>query len=529
MRLTTHITATILLATFCSPAYGNEDCATTAGAEGFYTQGWGFNTGNERYQPRSNIRKSNVEQLALKWAFILEDDMSPHSYPVVSEDAVFIGTQSGILYALDRETGCTIWTYDAGDKIRSAVTHGMLPTESGQEATLFFGTLHGDTHAVSAATGEARWVTDVAEHSMTMLTGAPLYYDGQLFVPVSSTELIYAVLPWYGCCTFRGSLIAMDAATGAINWRTYMTREPQITGTHSLFVQMWGPSGAPIWSAPTIDAKRGLVLVGTGENYSSPASEMSDAIVAMDIESGEVRWWQQYLADDAFNVACAIPGHPNCPVEDGPDLDFGAPPLLTQTPDGDDIVVAGQKSGGVFALSPENGERIWGRYFGRGGLLGGVHWGMAVNPQLSLLFVPINDMQLFYKITEGESEPGMYALDIATGELRWSTPMTESCEGRTQCNPGLSAAIAATEDLVFAPGLDGFVWAFDAASGEIVWQYDTVQEFPATNGEIATGGTIDVHGPMLAGDMMFILSGYASQSLKGGNAFLAFELTEASE
>ena len=526
MTKMTCITAVLVLIIASSPAYANEDCAATAGVDDFYADGWGFNKKNERYQPRTSINKSNVGQLAVKWAFVLEDDMSPHSYPAVTEDTVFIGTQSGTLYALDRETGCTRWTYDAGNKIRTPVTHGILP--DGQ-AVLFFGTLNGHTHAVSAATGEARWVNNIAEHSMTMQTGATLYHDGQLFVPVSSTELIYAFLPWYGCCTFRGSLIAIDAASGEINWRTYMTDEPEIQGTHSAFVQMWGPSGAPIWSAPTIDAERGLVLVGTGENYSSPASNMSDSIVAMDIKSGEVKWWQQYLAEDAFNVACAIPGHPNCPVEDGPDLDFGAPPLLTTTPDGDDIVFGGQKSGGVYALSPDTGERIWERSFGRGGLLGGIHWGMAVNPETGLLFVPINDMQLFYKISEGESKPGMYALDMATGELRWSTPMETSCEGRIQCNTGLSAAIAATPDLVFAPGLDGFIWAFDAENGEIVWQFDTVDQFAATNAEFATGGTIDVHGPMIAGDMMFILSGYGSQSLKGGNAFLAFALTEASE
>lgn len=507
-----------------------EGCDPVASTSNFYTQGWGFQPTNERYQGNTNIRRSNVDKLVLKWAFALDGDMSPHSFPVSSEDTVFVGTQGGKLHAIDRETGCIRWSFDAGDKVRTAVTHGIVPTDRGEEALLFFGTKNGHVYAVSAATGEMRWEKDIAEHSMTLLTGAPLYFDGHVFMPVSSTELIFAFLPWYGCCTFRGSLVSMDAATGEVEWRTYTVREePAITGTHSLFVQMWGPSGAPVWSSPMVDAERGLVLVGTGENYSSPASDMSDAIIAMDMETGAIRWAQQYLADDAFNVACAIQGHPNCPIEDGPDLDFGAPPILTQTTDGRDILLAGQKSGGVYALDPDTGARIWERSFGRGGLLGGIHWGMAINRRSGLLFVPINDMQLFYKITEGESKPGLYALDIATGESRWTTPLDGTCGERTPCNPGLSAAIAATDELVFTGGLDGYIRAFDAQTGAMVWHFDTWGDFMASNAEKAVGGTIDVHGPLIAGDMIFIQSGYASQALKGGNALLAFALEEDGE
>jgi polyvinyl alcohol dehydrogenase (cytochrome) len=522
------LAALILLSIPTALAQADKDCASTAAVDQFYTEGWGFTVSNERFQSRSSIDSSNVENLDLKWAFLLDGDMSPHSYPVASEDTVFVGTQGGTLWAIDRDSGCVRWSYAAGNKIRTAVVPGKLPAAAGGEAMLFFGTIDGHTHAVAAATGEVRWVKDIAEHSMTMQTGAPLYYDGRLFVPVSSTELIYAVMPWYGCCTFRGSLIALDAATGEIEWRTYtVTKEPEITGTHSIFVQKWGPSGAPVWSSPTIDAKHGHVLVGTGENYSSPASDMSDAIIAMDIETGSIRWAQQYLANDAFNVGCAIPGHPNCPEEFGPDLDFGAPPIVTRTQAGADVVLAGQKSGGIYAMTADTGERIWETSFGRGGLLGGIHWGMAVNPQLGLLFAPINDMQLFYHISEGESKPGLYALDIATGELRWNTPLEDTCGDRTPCNSGLSAAIAATSDLVFAGGLDGYLRAFDANTGSIVWQFDTFGEFPAVNAPMAQGGTIDVHGPMIAGDMVFIQSGYAAQSLQGGNALLAFALKES--
>lgn len=478
---------------FVSPAHADEACAPVAGVEDFYTQGWGYSAGNERYQARTSIDKGNVGRLALKWAFKLDGGNSPHSYPLVSEDTVFVGAQSGTLYALDRTSGCVRWTYDAGGEVRTAVIHGTLaPKASGEqgETLLFFGTRKGRTHAVVAATGEPRWVTDVRDHSMAIVTGAPSFHDGRLYVPLSSDEVMMAILPWYGCCTFRGSVAALDAATGELVWRTHVVREePEVTGSHYLFVQEHGPSGAPIWSAPTIDAERGLVFVGTGENYSSPATEMSDSIVALDMATGTIKWAQQYLAGDAFNVACGFDWHPNCPEENGPDLDFGAPPILTRTPSGEDILLAGQKSGGVYALDPDTGARIWARTFGRGGLVGGVHWGMAVNPRLSTLFVPINDMQLFYAVREGISEPALHALDIATGEVRWTVLMDGSCGARTPCNPGLSAAITATPDLVFTGGLDGRVRAHDAETGAIVWKVDTWGDFEAVGGGHATGGT----------------------------------------
>jgi polyvinyl alcohol dehydrogenase (cytochrome) len=438
--------------------------------------------------------------------------------------------QSGKLQALDRVSGCVRWTYDASSEIRTAVTHATLPGEAGGETYLFVGTADGRTHAVNARTGGAAWVTDVRDHSMAMLTGSSLYHDGRLYVPVSSSELVMAILPWYGCCTFRGSLVALDAGSGEMLWRTHtVSEQPQVTGSHFFFVQRHGPSGAPVWSAPTLDPARGFIYIGTGENYSSPASAMSDSIVALDLESGAVRWAQQYTSGDAFNVACAVQGHPNCPEENGPDLDFGAPPILTHTSDGGAVLLAGQKSGGVYALRPDTGERIWERYFGRGGLLGGVHWGMAVNADAGLLFAPINDMQLFYAISEGISAPGLYALDILTGETRWQTSIEGTCDDREQCHPGLSAAIVATPDLVFAGALDGFVRAYAADTGAVVWRFDTARDFDATDGSRAVGGTLDVHGPMIAGDMMFILSGYARQSLRGGNALLAFKLKESGE
>jgi len=417
------------------------------------------------------------------------------------------------------------WTFAPGEAIRSGVSYGRVQHNGKERHLLFFGTFAGNVFAVDGESGELAWKADVKDHAYIMVTGTPTFHEGTLFVPISSGEVALAMNPFYGCCKFRGALASLNAATGEINWHTHVIdEEPEITGRHYLFVEEWGPSGAPVWSAPTVDASRGLVYVGTGENYTQPATERSDAIVAFDMNTGDIVWSQQYTSEDAFNMACSLPMfNANCPEDWGPDLDFGAPPIVSRTPDGEDILLAGQKSGGVYGIDPDTGERRWQQMFGRGGMLGGVQWGMAVNERLGLVYSPISDIPTG-PANDREADPGLNAVDIGSGETRWSTPNAGSCEGRENCRPGLSAAILATHDLVFAGGLDGFLRAYNAETGAVVWEYDTWREFDAVNGLPAQGGAIDVHGPVIAGDWLFIQSGYGSFGQKGGNVLLAFRL-----
>ncbi|MDP6377789.1 MAG: PQQ-binding-like beta-propeller repeat protein [Pseudomonadales bacterium] len=497
------------------------ECTQQPGFRQLLHSGWGNGVENKRFQVHSDINLSNVRHLQLEWVFALDDDMSPHSYPVITEDTVFIGTSVGNLYALERESGCTRWQFGAGEPIRTGITHGRL----GGRDLLFFGTFQGNVFAVDGVTGQLVWKQDVKDHPYVMVTGTPTYHDGELFVPISSGEVALAISPFYGCCKFRGSLVSLDAATGATNWRTHIIREqPKVIGRHFIFVEEWGPSGAPVWSSPTVDTERGLVYVGTGENYTHPATATSDAIIAFYTNTGEIVWTQQYTRGDAFNMACGLPYfNANCPDDSGPDLDFGAPPVLSITSTGNAILLAGQKSGGVYGIDPASGQRIWETQYGRGGMLGGVHWGMAVNERLGLLFAPISDVPTGPGFTD-EADPGLHALDITTGEARWSAPNSGNCEGREKCRSGLSAAITATDDLVFASALDGYVHAYDAETGDIVWSYDTWREFDALNGVTARGGSIDVHGPAIAGKWMYVQSGYGSFGQQGGNVLLAFKV-----
>ena len=495
------------------------DCPSTPDVGTFAAAGWGLDSGNTRFQPQAAINRANVGALRLAWAFALDGGMSPHSWPVVSADTLFIGTPAGTLFALARDSGCIRWQRTVDGAIRTGIVAG----QAAGQAALFFGTADGIAYALDAASGATRWQVDVKDHPQAVLTGTPLFHGGTLYVPVSSFELALAMNPFYGCCTFRGSVVALNAEDGSFKWRTQtIPDEPRVSGRHFIFVEEWGPSGAPVWSAPALDAETGLLYVGTGENYTSPASLTSDAILAMRPADGTLVWSEQFTANDAFNMACTISlEHPNCPDEKGPDYDFGAPPMLTHTPAGEPLLLAGQKSGGVYAMRPATGERVWAQQLGRGGYLGGVHWGMAAHESLGLAYVPISDVPAGPPMGD-VPQPGLHALDIATGAVRWSTPNPNRCDGRTGCRQGQSAAIIATEELVFAGALDGHLGAYDAATGALLWSFDTWRSFDSVNGASAIGGAIDVHGPLVVDDTLYIQSGYGSFGQRGGNALLAF-------
>lgn len=518
---------TFLLILLPARALAESSCSAEISLEGISTAGWGIDKRNSRYQPVSSISAANVADLTLSWAFGLDDSVSPHSYPLVTRDTVYIGSESGKLYALDRDSGCTRWVFEADGNIRTAIVHGSGMVAGVERTLLFFGTFGARAYAVDALTGEAVWETLMDEHRFSTVTGTPIYHDGRLYVPVSAYEVIAAVAPIYGCCDFRGSVVALDAASGKEIWRRYtIDQEAAVIDTRWLFIDQKGPSGAPVWQAPALDIDRAALYFATGENYSDPATDTSDSVFAVNLADGSVRWHRQFTSDDAWNAACeaGVMGA-NCPEAEGPDYDFGAPPILATNPYGQDILLAGQKSSMVYAMDPTSGELLWQKRVGRGGKLGGIHWGMAVNEQLGLLFVPVSDRGDAGP-HEGDKETarGLHALSLQDGAVRWSVADPGNCDGREGCFPGFSAAIVATADLVIAGGLDGQLHAFAAESGERLWSYDSWQTYTSVNGVETEGGALDVHGPLIVDDMLFITSGYQSFGQKAGNAFLAFKL-----
>lgn len=489
--------------------------------------GWGLTPGNTRYIDPSltSITRDNVKNLKLKWAFVFPEALRVRSQPALAGGALIVGSHNGRVYALDQETACVRWTFQASADVRNGIV--VSPWEAGDEDArplAFFGDLLGHVYAVDARSGELVWRDRPDNHPNATMTGAPTLYEDTLFVPVSSLEVINAAFPGYACCTFRGSVVAYDAITGHKQWQAHaVTEEPTRRGVTSVGTERLGPSGAPVWNSPAVDAARGQILFGTGENYSSPATGTSDAIIAVDMVSGAVNWVYQATAGDAWNSACSFGVNgPNCPEENGPDLDFGAGATIATTSSGRDLVIAGQKSGNVFAINPDNGQLVWKTRVGRGSLSGGVHFGLAIADDR--VFVPIADL-LDGSDFPGERHPGLHALDIETGEILWRSPMQDRCDGRDFCVPGISVAATTTADLVLAGGLDGWMRIYDAASGTVLWEYDTAISFTDVSGIEGNGGAIGGGAAALVhGSTVYVSSGYGFAGMMPGNVLLAFEL-----
>jgi polyvinyl alcohol dehydrogenase (cytochrome) len=482
--------------------------------------GWGPDVTNTRFQPveAGGLTAEDLPNLRLKWAFGYPREGQPRGQPAVVGGRLFTGSQAGAVYALDAATGCTHWSFETEAGVRSATSVGPHSFEDGREGyAVYVVDRAAHVYALDADTGEQIWRRRIDDHSAVRATGALTLHDGRLYVPLSGvTEAMTGASPNYPCCTFRGSMTALDAATGEVLWRTYTVPEPQPRGTSSAGVQLWGPAGVGIWNSPTVDVERGLIYSGTGPAYAGPAPDTINAVVAFDMEDGEIRWVQQFTPGDVWLAGCdpAAGENPNCPDPQGPDLDFSASPILTTTPEGRDIIVIPQKSGMVHALDPnDDGKPLWSYRAGPGGPIGGV-WGSAVSD--GLMFVAVGGY------TNAETG-GLHAVRIEDGEREWYTPPQPLlCEPGPGCSQTQSAAVTAIPGAVFSGAADGGLRAYSAEDGSVIWTFDTNQRFETVNGVEANGGSIDGPGVVVAGGMVYALSGNAGFVGRPGNVLLAF-------
>jgi polyvinyl alcohol dehydrogenase (cytochrome) len=482
--------------------------------------GWGPELTNTRYTKTSGLTLDQVGKLKLKWAYGFDGDVSAFGAPTVLGSTLFIGSANGAVQALSTETGCVRWLYQAAGPVRSA----PVAVPNGDAHALVFTDLTGWAYGLEAETGKLLWKKKPEPHESTRLTGSAAVWNGIVFVPAASWEETRASNSEYPCCTFRGSVTALRAKDGSEVWKTYTIREKPkqlqkaagVTGT-------WGPSGAGVWGSPTLDAKRGLLYITTGDNFSSPATDMSDAVLALDVKTGRIVWSKQVTPGDIFSGACS---GGSCP---GPDFDFGSSVLIEKQTDGRDVLLAGQKSGVVFALDPEKrGEILWQTRVGKGGTNGGVQWGMASDGQK--VYAAVSD--LARKAPAGTivqvglpPDPaqggGLTALRISNGEKAWyAAPAT--CVDRSPCSPAQAAALTAIPGVVFSGSVDGHLRAFSTEDGRKLWDVDTVREYQTVNGVHARGGSLDGAGPVIIGGMLFVNSGYARNGGMPGNVLLAF-------
>jgi polyvinyl alcohol dehydrogenase (cytochrome) len=485
--------------------------------------GWGSKASNARYQHQETLLSpANVKDLKLKWAFAFPQATRVRAQPVVTPQMTYIGSQEGIIYALDTETGCAHWQYQAESEVRGAVY--LHHDDKGVPKALLFGDFKANVYALDAQTGALLWRSNVAYHTLATVTGSVIADQHKVYIPISSSEVIPAARPDYECCTFRGGLVALDIDTGQNIWTTYTTEEPKPTGESSVGTKQFGPSGAPIWSGPTLDAKRGLIYATTGQNYSSPATGTSDSVLAIDTNNGEIKWVTQVTKDDAWNGAC-IRKTPNCPKENGPDFDIGASAMLVTDKSGKDRLIIGQKSAMVYALDPDNkGKILWQLRLGSGGTMGGVHWGMSSDGQN--VYAGVSDLPTNNPYKVGEPQPGLNAIDLVTGVRRWhyTPPNICSKEDKYQCFNGISAAVSSSPGLVYFGGLDGMFRITDEASGEVLWEFNTKQEIETSNGVKGYGGAIESDGPVIANGEVFVTSGYDKWGEAPGNLLLVFSI-----
>lgn len=492
--------------------------------------GWGQNLLNTRFQTaaEAGLSATDVPRLKVKWAFGFPETLEANAHPAIANGRLFIGSTTGNVYSLDASSGCIRWYFKADRGVRSAISIGRIQTDAGPRYAAFFGDGAAIAYAVDASTGKLIWKTKVDTFPAAHITGSPIFYNNRLYVPVASGEEGAGASPDYECCRFRGSMVALNASTGQQIWKTYTIGEPHKTKKNKIGTQLWGPSGAPIWSSPSIDVKRNALYATTGDNYSDPTTRLSDAFMAFDLDTGKILWSRQMTAKDAYTAACRIPDRTNCPDSNGPDFDFSSGPILVTLANGKRELVAGQKSGVVHAVDPDNqGELLWSTRVGKGGTSGGVQWGSATDG--SNVYVALSDLGRIVvpHSLSTDADPnrggGMFALRLTDGQRVWYTPPAP-CGDRKRCSPAQSAAVTAIPGVAFSGSEDGHLRAYSTKDGSVIWDVDTIQPYKTVNGIEGHGGSLDGPGPVIAGGMLFVNSGYSAGGGTPGNVLLAFSV-----
>jgi polyvinyl alcohol dehydrogenase (cytochrome) len=473
--------------------------------------GWGADAQNTRFQSAAaaGLTAADIPDLELKWAFGLPNSASAYAQPAVVFGRVFIGSDTGYIYALDARTGCIHWSFKAKHGVRNAMTVAPI---KGRQA-VFFGDLRSNVYALDARSGKQIWTRHVEDEYTTRMTAAPTYYAGRLYVPLSSFEEFSAATVTFECCRSRGAVAALDASTGRMLWKTYVVPDPpRPQYRNSRGVQRWGPAGGAVWNSPTVDPVRHAVYFGTGDGTTYPAIDTSDAVMAVDMDTGGVLWTYQVHKHDSFLVGCGSQRTENCPRVQGPDWDIPASPVLRTLADGTRRLLIVTKPGDVLALDPDRrGTLVWrmnvfGAVAGDGPLPNetspaGIFWGAAVDQEAA-----------YFGLTRG----GMGAVDLATGKRLWISPLSSAHK------VSYASATTGLPGVLLQGSSDGKLQAVSSAEGALLWSFDTEREFDTVNRVKAHGGSISAPGPVVADGMVFVGSGFAVLGGKPGNVLLAF-------
>jgi polyvinyl alcohol dehydrogenase (cytochrome) len=510
-------------------------------------EGWriaGRDLDNSRHQPAERkISAANVHQLVPKWIFTTGSDVS--ATPTVAGNTVYFPDWAGNLYAVNADKGDLIWSRKISDyngragslsRVSPAIFEDLLiigdHTGVGWLSDDAPPAGHNGAHviAVDRHNGELRWITKVEAHPSALITGSPVFHGSTVYVGISSEEETLAVNPEYPCCTFRGSMVALNVSTGAVLWKTYTV--PDNEGRTDRY------SGNAIWSPPAIDPRRGSLYIGIGNNYTVPDDVLQcqqeaiesgnpnpncaapddyfDTVWALDLATGAIKWARRLSGFDAWTVAClSLPPGVNCPSPHGSDFDFpGSGPNLLHVRDdgqhgrdrqaepagelGRDIVGIGQKSGIYWALNPDNGEVVWSTVVGPGGTTGGIQWGTATDG--TRIYVAItNSQHMTYTLANGGPtiDYGSWAaLDPRTGKILWQ--VADPTPGAI--DPG---AVSVANGVVYAGSYSGAMHALDARTGAVLFTFDS-------------GGSV-IDAPSIVNGTVYWGSGYRNIAPGIGN------------
>jgi polyvinyl alcohol dehydrogenase (cytochrome) len=497
--------------------------------------GWGREIENTRYQPEPAIRATDVPKLGLKWAYGFQGSVVA-GQPTVVDGRIFVLSAAGRVYSLDAKSGCTYWTFDVPAGAHSSIFIGELSTprkvlvpapprqvagRKGQKpkrqlmlahldvvkapTAAFFGDDTGAIYALDAQKGTLLWKTQVDSHPQAKILGAPTLFHDRLYVVVGSSEQSAAQDNTYACCTFRGSVAALEMTTGHVVWKTYtVAEEPRPYGKNGARVTELGPAGGAVAAAPTVDPKRNLLYVGTGGSLTAVNVPTTDAVVALDLDDGRMRWVKQFSRRDAAGAA-----------------EFGSSPILRTLADGKQVIFAGQKSGIVYALDPDHGgDVLWQTKLIDATVPRGIEWGPAADHRN--LYVGLSGL-----IAEPENMSGaLEAIDMRTGARRWYTPSpAPGCSwGPESCAHAESQSVTVIPGIAFSGSMDGHLRAYSTIDGKIVWDTDTAKDFVTVNSIRASGGSLDHGGATIVNGVVYINSGYGQRTGQPGNVLLAYSV-----
>jgi polyvinyl alcohol dehydrogenase (cytochrome) len=487
--------------------------------------GWGHAADNTRYQPEPAIRATDVPKLALKWAFGYAGSAGV-GQPTLVDGRLFVASAAGRIYSLDAKSACIYWTYDAGAGVHTSISiaelsaprHGAPPkqTKMGRHkmtlahldvikapCAALFGDDKGAVYALDAQSGRLLWKTQVESHPLARIAGSTLHL-ARLYVGVAASESEAARDPGDGSRTFRGSVAALDVASGRVEWKSYLVGEEPPAPGGIAGAPRFAPAGVPAEGAPTVDVARSLLYSATGDSADpSRPQPLADAVVALALADGKVQWSRQLPAPQ--------PGLAR----------LEGPPVLRAPATGRETLLASQRSGMVYGLDPEHsGEVLWQLQAAAPDSPGGIAPGVAADHRS--LYVPLSGL---------EAEPpnaagSLTAIDIKAGTRRWHMPSpTPACSWgeATACTHAQAQPITVIPGAVFAGSMDGHLRAYSTIDGKILWDYDTAKDYRTVNQINAAGGSLQSGGATIVNGVVYVNSGAADQG-QPGNVLLAFSV-----